>query len=306
MNDVYGRDLDLNLLRVFLAVADSGSVTRAASQLYLTQPAVSAALRRLTRSTGATLFTRRGRGLALTHRGERLLAALRPHLLALVAATLSPPRFDPKTSDRTLRLGLADSMESWLLPRLLRTFASSAPAMRLAIVSVQFRTVGEALALRQIDVAVTVADALPASVRRHALFHGRFVCLFDPRHPAHANVKARMTERQYFERPHVVVSYNGDLRGIVEDMLRKQRDVRCSVPSFASIGAIVEGSPLVATIPDIVAEQIRKTRPRLVAVPVPFDLAGSAIEMLWPEATEEDDACRFLRDSIVAATASRA
>jgi LysR family transcriptional activator of mexEF-oprN operon len=47
MNTVYARDLDLNLLRVFIAVADAGSVTGAAERLYVTQPAISAALRRL-------------------------------------------------------------------------------------------------------------------------------------------------------------------------------------------------------------------------------------------------------------------
>jgi LysR family transcriptional activator of mexEF-oprN operon len=43
MNAVYGRDLDLNLLRVFIVVAETGSVTAAADRLYLTQPAISAA-----------------------------------------------------------------------------------------------------------------------------------------------------------------------------------------------------------------------------------------------------------------------
>jgi len=120
MPTVYGRDLDLNLLRVFAVVADSGSVTEAASRLYLTQPAVSAALRRLTSTVGALLFTRSGRGLVLTSRGERLRAALHPHLEALVDAALAPPDFDAATSTRTLRLGLSDTAEVWLLPPLLR------------------------------------------------------------------------------------------------------------------------------------------------------------------------------------------
>ena len=68
MQENYGRDLDLNLLRVFAVVAEAGSVTAAASRLYLTQPAVSAALRRLTTAVGAPLFVRQGRGLALTSR----------------------------------------------------------------------------------------------------------------------------------------------------------------------------------------------------------------------------------------------
>ncbi len=79
MQNVYARDLDLNLLRVFAVVAESGSVTEAASRLYLTQPAVSAALRRLTVAVGTPLFVRSGRGLVLTSRGRQLHAGMQPH-----------------------------------------------------------------------------------------------------------------------------------------------------------------------------------------------------------------------------------
>jgi LysR family transcriptional regulator, mexEF-oprN operon transcriptional activator len=72
MNENYARDLDLNLLRVFAVVAEAGSVTEAAERLYLTQPAVSAALGRLQRAVGAPLVARQGRGLVLTARGQRL------------------------------------------------------------------------------------------------------------------------------------------------------------------------------------------------------------------------------------------
>src|SRR5678815_4458217 len=113
MPNVYGRDLDLNLLRVFAVVADAGSVTVAASRLYLTQPAVSAALRRLTESVGTRLFVRAGRGIALTPHGERLHASVRTHLAALTDAVRGPAVFDPKTVERTIRIGLADSAMSW-------------------------------------------------------------------------------------------------------------------------------------------------------------------------------------------------
>src|SRR5215470_3512134 len=122
MPAAYGRDLDLNLLRVFAIVAETGSVTEAASRLYLTQPAVSAALRRLTAAVGAPLFARSGRGVVLTSRGSRLADGVHPHLERLIDAALAPPTFDPMTSDRTLRLGLSDSAEQWLLPKLLQAF----------------------------------------------------------------------------------------------------------------------------------------------------------------------------------------
>ena len=72
--DAYGRDLDLNLLRVFAVVAEEGSITLAATRLYVTQPAVSAAMRRLTDFIGAELFSRQGRGVVLTTRGAELAA----------------------------------------------------------------------------------------------------------------------------------------------------------------------------------------------------------------------------------------
>jgi LysR family transcriptional activator of mexEF-oprN operon len=301
MPEIYGRNLDLNLLRVFAVVAENRSVTQAAARLYLTQPAVSAALRRLTTAVGAPLFVRQGRGLTLTARGERLLASIHPHLQALIDAALEPPTFDPSTSERTLRLGLSDAAELWLLPALLRVLEQEAPRMRVIALPVQFRNVAATLTSGSVDAAVTVADELPASVHRQSLFWGGFVCLFDPRH---TRLKRTITEDDYFAHEHVVVSYNGDLRGIVEDLLQKSRRIRCSVSSFANLGAIIDGSALVATVPGLVAQQIRDVRPHLRTAPLPFDLRGAPMELLWPAAVDDDEACRFLRARIadIAAT----
>lgn len=295
MNEVYGRDLDLNLLRVFVVVASAGSVTRAAAQLYLTQPAISAAMRRLATAVGTPLFSRSGRGLVLTPRGERLFAEVLPHLSAMVDAALSPPEFDAKSSTRTLRLGLSDAMEVWLLPRLLRTLEQLAPQMRLVSLPVQFRTVAQAFTDRAIDLAVAVADELPRSVRRQTLFQAGFVCLFDPRR---ARLARRLTEREYFAHEHIVVSYNGDLRGIVEDLLHQQRRVRCSVSSFSHVGAVVSGSALLATVPMVVARHTLELYPQLETRTLPFVLEGTPTELLWPAAGDQDPASVFMREQV--------
>ncbi len=296
MNEIYERDLDLNLLRVFVVVADAGSVTAGAARLYLTQPAVSAALKRLSIAVDAPLFVRAGRGLTLTARGQRLLASARPHLDGLVAAARAPARFDPKTSERTVRIGLSDANEIGLLPRLLKHLVTHAPRMRLVVLPVQFRTVAEALASSAIDLAVTVADELPAGTKRLPLFSGSFVCLYDPRH---ARLGAKPTKERYLAQGHVVVSYNGDLRGIIEDTLGVERRVVVSVPTFASVGAVVEGTPLVATVPGFVAEVIRASRPRLRTAPLPLRLEGTATELVWRAAVDDDDAVRFVREAVV-------
>ncbi|HEY4060066.1 MAG TPA: LysR family transcriptional regulator [Kofleriaceae bacterium] len=296
MPKVYGRDLDLNLLRVFSVVSETSSVTESASRLYLTQPAVSAALRRLTTAVGAPLFVRVGRGLQLTSRGVRLRESLKPHLQALLEAALEPVTFDPATSDRTLRLGLSDSTEAWLLPPLLRILEAAAPRMRVVSIPVQFRTVGALLQSGGIDMAVTVADEQPATILRQRMFTGPFCCLYDPRHLRIGT----LDEKTYFAQDHIIVSYNGDLRGVIEDVIGKQRRIRCSISSFSNLGALLDGTRMIATIPEIVADQIRVTRPHLRKKPKPFKIEGAWNELLWPVATDDDPACQFARDHILA------
>ncbi len=293
----FGRDLDLNLLRVFAVVGETGGITEAAKRLYLTQSAVSAALRRLTTAVGAPLFLRSGRGIALTSRGERLRAGLETHLGPLVEAALAPATFDPATAERTLRLGLSDSAELWGLPPLLRVLEREAPGIRIVAVPVQFRTVAAELT-SGLAAAITVADELPATIRRERLFYGGFTCLYDPRH---AKVRKRtLSEAEYFAHDHVIVSYNGDLRGIVEDLVGKNRKVRCSVSSFANIGAIVDGTAMLATIPELVAVKILAARPHLRTKPLPstMKIEGSHAELLWPAVTDDDEPCKFVRAKI--------
>jgi LysR family transcriptional activator of mexEF-oprN operon len=300
MNANYEKDLDLNLLRVFVVVAEARSVTAAADRLYLTQPAVSAALRRLRAAVGAPLFVRAGRGLELTARGKRLLEGARPHLSALVEAALSPVGFDPKTSERVVRIGLSDSNESWLLPPLVAALSREAPRLRIVVIPVQFRTVGEALATSSVDFAITVADDLPADVERLPLFTGSFVCVLDPRHVRLASRGGkRMTLAEYLELEHVIVSYNGDLRGIVEDVLGLHRKVRISIPSFHGIGSVIEGSALVATLPETIARTVLALHPRLRSVPKPFTLGTAPMELLWRRAQNDDEVLRFVRAHVV-------
>lgn len=277
-------------------------MTAAASRLYLTQSAVSAALGRLRTAVGEPIVTRHGRGVVLTERGAQLVAEARPHLEAIFHAALQPSRFDPRTTDRIVRLGLADIADEWMLPCLLRVLDEQAPNMRLVCSPIQFRNVGEALATRRIDLAVTVADELPGSVARHPLVTSSFVCVFDPRW---VRLGARPTERAYLEQDHVIVSYNGDLRGVIEETFGRQRRIRCAVASFSAIGAIVEGSRLVATVPTIFVEHVMRLRPKLRAAPIPFRHPPGTIELLWPKAVEVDPAVRLVRQAIEVIGAER-
>ena len=85
---------DLSLYRVFVAVADEGSFVRAAAKLYLTQPAVSQAVRRMEAQTGAKLFLRGRRGVRLTREGELLYRHASAALAMLEAGEISKEDYD--------------------------------------------------------------------------------------------------------------------------------------------------------------------------------------------------------------------
>lgn len=299
MLDVYESKLDLNLLRVLLAVADTGGVTQAAKALYVTQPAVSAALRRLADALGYPVVVRNGRGIELTAKGARLAASTRDHIGALLDSTKGDAQFSPKLCRDTIRLGLSDAGDLWLLPKLLKLFQREAPAMAIVSVPVQFRTVERALLDGVVDMAVTVADEMPKNIQRAPLFITDFVCLFDrSKHPS----LRRVTERFYFEADHVIVSYNRDLRGIVEDLFGKQRKVRCSVGSFAGIANLVRGTKLLATVPRIIATHFVDRQSQLTFLDLPFSYAGAPTELFWRDALTDDPKHRYIRDAITRAT----
>lgn len=298
MNATYGRDLDLNLLRVLVVVVEEGSVTKAASRLYVTQPAISAALGRLRRAVGEPLFVRQGRLLAPTARGRRIFEEAQPSLRALTESVTHSAPFVPATSERVFRLGLSDDAQIWLLPRLLVRFAAAAPRMKLVVLPVTFRTVAAGLSEHGLDLALSVADELPVSVSREELHTARFVCLHDP---ACSKLPARPSLKRYLAQPHVVVSYNGDLRGYVEDSLGIERRVVCSVPGFAGLGAIVRGTPLLATVPETVARCMEDMFPGLRHAPLPFTLPSYPVELLWRRSLDHDPAHLWLRAQIRAA-----
>lgn len=297
MTQVYGRDLDLNLLRVFVVVAETGSVTEAARRLLLTQPAISAALKRLAMAVDVPLFSRSGRNLVLTTRGERLLAAAVPCLETLLHAALTPTTFDPLRSERAIRIGLSDKSEVWLLPPLLRVLADDAPKMKIIGVPVQLRSAGDLLASDRVDLAIAHVRTPPPGIECRPLYRDTLVCLFDPRH---VRFGKNATRAQYLAAEHVGVSYDGSLRGLVEQVIGVERRVRVSVASVHSVGPLVDGSALVATLPGVVAQQIREHRPHLRIVPAPFTVSRVPVDLLSRRALADDEAVRFVAERIVA------
>src|SRR4051812_11947934 len=123
--------LDLNLLRVFDAVMTEQNLTRAASRLAMTQPAVSNALRRLRDALNDDLLIRTAHGVKPTPRAENLWPAVRRALSELEEAIAPEQNFNIATANSTFRLAMADATAALWLPALVRSIEREAPGLTI-------------------------------------------------------------------------------------------------------------------------------------------------------------------------------
>ncbi len=129
MIDSLAPQLDSDLLRSFLAVAQAGSVSGGATRLFRTQSAVSLRLQRLEEIIGQQLFERRGRGVSLTARGEQLLPIAR-QVIETLDQTVTLMREQPKGE---VRLGIPEEYGDTLLPTILSAFSEERPGARILL-----------------------------------------------------------------------------------------------------------------------------------------------------------------------------
>ena len=122
--------LDLDQVRTFVAIVDSGSFTRAADEVFKTQSAVSMQMRRLEERLSVSLFERAGRATKLTDEGARLLTYARK-MLALSEETLCA--FDEESIEGFVRIGLPDDYAERFLPEIMARFSRSNPKVELQI-----------------------------------------------------------------------------------------------------------------------------------------------------------------------------
>ena len=113
------RNLDITTLRSFVAVADSGGVTRAAGFLHLTQSAVSMQLKRLEELLGLALLDRSGRTIALTPSGEQLLGYAR-RMVALNDEVIG--RLTDQAFEGEVVLGVPHDVVYPVIPQVLQRF----------------------------------------------------------------------------------------------------------------------------------------------------------------------------------------
>ena len=290
------RHFDLNLLLTFRALLEERSVTRAAQRLFLGQPAVSGALKRLREAFGDELFVRTSRGIAPTARALELARQIEPFLQTLHQVLTQPPVFDPASAQRVFRIGLSDSLEVLITPEIMDRLSTRAPNVKLIARPTDSTRASAMLDDGEIELAVGVFPECVQWQRQRALFEWRFVSVFNPR--LVKTRRKRLSMEEFLRYRHVLTSFSAGLHGFVDERLELEglkRNVVFSSASFATSPFIVRRTPAIATVPDFIGRVWRDAL-GLAMSPLPFDVPAYEVSLMWSAARDQDPGLAWLAD----------
>lgn len=286
-------DFDLNLMRVFDAIYRHQSLTAAAAELGLTQPAVSAALKRLREHLGNPLFVRTAHGMRPTPHADTVAVKV-TRALAILREVGEAASFSPQLTSVNYRVYINDVGMQVVMPRVLRYLSEHAPGARLTVPDLRPDEVVDALDRGDIDLAIGYFLGMPNWAHQQTIRHTSYVCAVRSDHP---EIRDALSLDQFLHAKHGMYWTTGSPHGIVEQTLAKlnlSREVALRVPRFSALPFLIEQTDLVVTIPqDLGLAFSRMIRIKLFAPPLP--LPNFEIKQYWHERHHAEPAYRWLR-----------
>jgi len=292
-------DLDLNLLRVLVALDEKRSVSAAALKLQRSQPTVSVALGKLRTFFDDPLFVRSGNHMQPTPRATALIDAAKSVLGRIGADIVASTSFDPAAQHQAINIALSDVGEVVFLPAILRELRRAAPHSHVRSISLPATEVANGLEAGTIDLAIGYfPDLKKHNFFQQTLFSDTFASLLRADHPVTAK---RLTLRQYLALEHAVVRAESRTEEVIERYLarrRIRRNVVLTTPHFASAPIIVAQSDLIVTIPQPLARYFCSVSARVRTVGLPFNPPRIELKQIWHRKYHHDERNRWLRTMV--------
>jgi LysR family transcriptional regulator, nod-box dependent transcriptional activator len=294
---------DLNLLIALDMLLREKNITRAAEKVFVSQPAMSAALHRLRDYFGDPLLIRVGRDMELSARGQSLVEPVREALLLIQATLGTQPTFTAATTQRQFTIIVSEEAVPSLLPAILQRATAAAPGIRLNFDLVSLNSMsrleyGDAdLCLCLDSLRIFELRSFPDTLSSIQLRPVRWICAVDRDHPT---VGDSITAEQYFSLPHVFGRPSGHTAS-AEELARRILDVdltvHYSVPSLLHLPLVLPGTRLVATLPERIAQMLPPPV-KIKTFPLPFTPPPSHEILLWHKRHDSDPAHAWLRELV--------
>lgn len=300
--------IDLNLLVYLDVLLRERNVTKAASHLGITQPALSNGLRRLRELFGDPLLVRTSEGMTPTDRALLLQPQVRD-ILASIEKTVQPQReFQAISATRVFRIMASDYAESTLIPPLLAHLGQQAPGVTLDILTpsdVRFQDVEQG----KVDMLLNRFDEMPQSFHQVRVWEDDFSCLLSV-----DNVLLKHFDLDtYLNGRHVWVSKTGMGAGVgmnPQDALRlgwvdealkrlgKKRRIAVFTRHYLVAALLAEQPDLIVTVPSRLA-RLQANNPRVALCPPPFAIPSFELKMAWSPLLQNNPDHQWMRRLIL-------
>ncbi|WP_232819971.1 LysR family transcriptional regulator [Aliidiomarina celeris] len=293
------KQLDLNLLLVLQELINERHVSRAASALAMSQPAMSRALQRLRKALSDPILVRVSGGYDLSARAQQMAPEL-ARIIQALEHLIEPPQFEPSRDQFTLKITGLDLELGIYLPTLFRRIRKQAPFIKLETVRQQEDSFPM---LERNEVHFSLSGLAPvraqSSLHRKLLDEMPMVCLMSEQHPlAHEP----MTAEGYAAAMHGIVSITGKGPATMDAVLAEhhlQREVAVRLAGFMSVADFCEHSDLLFTLPKRLAERIQEGR-KLCIRPLPecFSAPKVSFYLYWHERYHNDPRMQWVREQL--------
>ena len=309
MHEIHLGSIDLNLLRVFDALYEERSVTRAGTRLALTQSAVSHALGRLRTAFGDDLFVRGPNGMTPTPRAAHLWPDIRRGLDQLQRA-LAASQFDAARTDRRFHVAAPAAITAVLLPPVIARVRTLAPRAELRIQRVRGDTAA-AVEIGAVDVGLGAFSRLPDSFAVETVLKEPMVWVMRRGHPAAAGaltvellstlpllmiaVPLEGTRSPGAER-RILIDDGGAWEHALGGSSARDR-IMVTVDDVHAALSIVAENDLVALLPRRVAAAWAGPKDLKLFEP-PYPSQPLPLQMIWRESGGPDPGVRWLLDVI--------
>lgn len=291
--------MDTRLLKVFCAVAESGSLVVAAGKVHLTPSAISHSLKSLETDLGCRLFERVGKRMVLNQAGEQLLAQIQGPLSALDSAAEAIKRLG-KWGQTRLRLGASPSACQHILPKVIHELKKDHSSIEFRITSGDTPHTLEMLRESKVDLVLGIAPEKPNGLEMRPIFRDELMFAFSSAHPwsdGRALTREEIRSQQF-----IVYQRKSVTAGLIDDHFRQLDIVPNAAMEVDSIGAIIELLKLnlgVSVLAPWTVEQelTRKTLKMRPVGPKPLRRQWSMISLATRRMTlTEENFCRLCRN----------
>jgi len=289
--------MDLNLVRVFVAVYEARNLTIAARRLFVTQPAVSQSLTRLRRELDDPLFRRNGRSMDATPLADSIYPGFRQAVAGIDRTLDAVHRFDPADSTRLFRIALSELGEIGWFPAILSAMRRAAPRIRLAVVALQPAELPSWLARGSVDLAISTASI--AGYERTLLKSQSYGVAMS----RSSALPSPLSVQQYSEADHVHVSSDSghDQLDAAQRRAGASFEASVTIDHWATLPPLLSAQrDLIATVPDSIAEGWAETWPIRVE-PLPFAMPPVEVYLYRRATTVHTAALDWLAGTVTAA-----